>query len=181
MSSLTTRDLVLAALFTALMSLTAVVAIPLGPVPFTLQVMTVLLAGMVLGPRLGLLSVAAYLCLGLAAPVYAGGATGMGVLIGPTAGYLWAFVPAVVLTGRLCRRGECSTVRLLCAGLAGLVPIYVLGVSWLAHQQRLPLEVALLGGVLQFLPFDAAKALMAALAARSLASLPLGLPGLQDR
>ena len=69
--------------------------------PFTLQVFAVLLAGMVLGPRLGLLTVAAYLVLGLAAPVYAGGAAGAGVLLGPSGGYLVGFLPGVVVAGLL--------------------------------------------------------------------------------
>ena len=65
------------------MSVSAFAAIPVGSVPFTLQVYVVLLAGMVLGPRLAALGVAAYLLLGLLAPVYAGGGSGLGVLLGP--------------------------------------------------------------------------------------------------
>ena len=70
---LTTRELTSAALFTALIAGGALVSIPIGTVPFTLQVLFVLLAGMLLGPRLAALSVLAYLALGLVAPVYAGG------------------------------------------------------------------------------------------------------------
>ena len=86
MPLLTTRELATAALFTAILAASAFVAIPAGSVPFTLQVYVVLLAGMVLGPRLGVLSVLAYLVLGLVSPVYAGGASGLGALFGPTGG-----------------------------------------------------------------------------------------------
>ena len=134
MPRLTTRELATAALFTALISVAAFVAIPVGSVPFTLQVYVVLLAGMVLGPRLGTLSVAAYLVLGLAAPVYAGGGSGLGVLLGPTGGYLWGFLGAALVAGLISHRGESTVQRLLVAGLAGLVPIYALGASWLAVQ-----------------------------------------------
>ena len=72
--------------------------------PFTLQVLFVLLAGMLLGPRLGGAERLAYLALGLVAPVYAGGTSGLGVLFGPTGGYLWGFLPAAVLTGAVVRR-----------------------------------------------------------------------------
>ena len=64
-------------------------SIPIGTVPFTLQVLFVLLASVLLGPRLAMLSVLAYLALGLVAPVYAGGTSGLGVLFGPTGGHLW--------------------------------------------------------------------------------------------
>jgi len=67
-SSLSTRDLALAALFAALISVGALVSVPMfGPVPLTLQVLFVLLAGLVLGARLGALSVVAYLLVGLVA------------------------------------------------------------------------------------------------------------------
>ena len=181
MSGITTRDLTYSALFSALIAAGAWISIPLGTVPFTMQVTFVLLAGMVLGPRLGALSVAVYLCLGLVAPVFAGGASGIGVLIGPTAGYLWGFIPAVILTGWLAGRHRASLVRLVLSGIAGLAPIYVLGAWWLAVQQHLSPSVVITVGVLQFLPLDVLKAIVAGLAARSLVSLPLGLPGLQDR
>ena len=97
----TTREITYTALFAALIAVGALVSIPITTVPFTLQVLFVLLAGMVLGPRLGALAVIAYLLLGLIAPVYAGGTSGLGALFGPTGGYLWGFLPAVVLTGLL--------------------------------------------------------------------------------
>ena len=122
-----------------------------------------------------------YLCLGLVAPVFAGGASGAGVLIGPTAGYLWGFLPAVLITGLVARRGRPSTTRFVVAALAGLFPIYALGAAWLAAQQQLAPWVAVSVGVVQFVPADLLKAAAAALAARSLVSLPLGLPGLSDR
>ena len=101
--------------------------------PFTLQVFAVLLAGMVLGPRLGTLSVLTYLTLGLLAPVYAGGASGLGTLLGPTGGYLLAFIPAVILTGSAATRGA-PRCRPRHSGMLGLVPIYAVGATWLgAH------------------------------------------------
>ena len=81
MSRLTTRDIAYAALFAALIAAGAFIAIPLGPVPLTLQVLFVLLAGLVLGPKVGALSVVTYLIAGLVAPVYAGATSGPGVLL----------------------------------------------------------------------------------------------------
>jgi biotin transport system substrate-specific component len=176
LSRLTTRELAAAALFTALLSVAAFVSIPVGSVPFTLQVYVVLLAGMTLGARLGVLSVSAYLILGLVAPVYAGGASGVGALLGPTGGYLWGFIGAALLAGAISHRRGPSVPRLLVAGLAGLVPIYVLGASWLALQLALTPGQAVLTGVLPFVWVDVLKVVAAAFTARAIVSLPLGLP-----
>jgi biotin transport system substrate-specific component len=175
---LRTRELVLAGMFAALLAVGALVSIPIGPVPFTLQVFVVLLAAMVLGPRLAILAVAGYLVLGLVAPVFSGGASGVAVLVGPTAGYLWGFLPAVLVTGALARRAR-SLPGVFVAGAAGLVPVYALGVLWLwASLDTASVHVVLVGGVLQFLPLDLMKAALAAAVAGSLVSLPLGLPAI---
>jgi biotin transport system substrate-specific component len=181
MSRLTTRELATAALFTALLSVAAFVAIPVGSVPFTLQVYVVLLAGMTLGPRLGVLSVVAYLILGLFAPVFAGGASGLGALFGPTGGYLFGFLGAALVAGLVAGRHERTMPRLLVAGLAGLVPIYALGATWLAVQLSLAPGEAMLTGVAPFAWLDVLKAVAAALTARALVSLPLGLPAASRR
>ena len=175
-----TRSLAIAALFAALIAGGAFVTIPLGPVPFTMQVLFVLLAGMVLGPRLGALAVAAYLCLGLVAPVYSGGSSGLGVLFGPTGGYLWGFLLAALVTGAIAHTGRPALWRFIVAGLAGLVPIYALGASWLAWQlHTTSYAIVVWGGILQFVWLDAVKAVLAAFAARALVSLPVSLPALQ--
>lgn len=179
MPSLTTRELTYAALFTALIAGGALVAIPIGSVPFTLQVLFVLLAGMLLGPRLAALSVLAYLALGLVAPVYAGGTSGLGVLFGPTGGYLWGFVLAALVTGAVSTHGRTSLARFVAAGLLGVTPIYALGAVWLAAQLHMGVGTALATGVAPFVWLDVLKAVAAGLAARSLVNLPLGLPSPQ--
>jgi len=177
--SLSTRELTHAALFTALIAGGALVAIPIGSVPFTLQVLFVLLAGMLLRPRLAALSVLAYLGLGLVAPVYAGGTSGLGVLFGPTGGYLWGFVLAALVTGVVCVRGRTSLARFVGAGLLGVTPIYALGAVWLGAQLHLGVGAALATGVAPFVWLDVLKAVAAGLAALSLVNLPLGLPSPQ--
>jgi biotin transport system substrate-specific component len=164
-----------AAVFTALTAVAAFVAIPVGSVPFTLQVYVVLLTGLVLGARIGVLSVLAYLILGLVAPVYAGGASGLGALFGPTGGYLLGFVGAVIVSGLIAGVGERTLPRLLVASLAGLVPIYALGATWLALQLDLTAATAVATGIVPFVWLDVLKAVAAALTARALVSLPLGL------
>ncbi|HJW76223.1 MAG TPA: biotin transporter BioY [Thermoleophilia bacterium] len=166
----------MAALFAALVAVGGLFALPFwGPVPFTLQVFFVLLAGLVLGPRLGALAVALYLLLGLVAPVYAQGTSGIGVLFGPTGGYLFGFVAAAALAGVLAGRGG-GRLRLLLASVIALVPIYALGATWLAWQLRIEdLRTVLVEGVIPFVPVDLLKALAATLVATALVGLRLGL------
>ena len=175
---LSTRDLALAALFAALISVGALVSLPVfGPVPLTLQVFFVLTAGLVLGRRLAVLSVVAYLVAGLIAPVYAQGASGPGALAGPAGGYLFGFVVAAYVVGALSERWRPHTFwTMLGIALVGLIPIYAIGASWLAWQLHTTrLEPILWGGIGQFVPGDMAKAALAATTARALISLPLGL------
>jgi biotin transport system substrate-specific component len=175
----TVRELTYVALFAALIAVGAFISIPVGTVPFTLQVLFVLLAGMVLGPRLGALSVAVYLALGLIAPVYAGGTSGLGVLFGPTGGFLWGFLLAAALTGVVTSMRPRSISVLIAAGIAGVVPIYAVGTVWLALQAHIALGAAISLGVIPFVWADVLKAIGAASIARSLVNLPLGLPSPQ--
>jgi len=175
------RELALAALFAALISMGALISIPMvGPVPLTLQVFFVLLAGLVLGAQLAALSVTAYLVIGLVAPVYAQGASGLGALVGPAGGYLLGFVVGAWLVGWLMERLRPRTLPVLSlTASAGLVPIYALGALWLSLQLHVPtLHSVLWLGVAQFVPIDLVKVIATAGAARALISLPLGLPAL---
>jgi len=91
-------------IFVVLTSLGAFVRIPLGftPVPLTLQTFFVLLSGAILGSNLGLFSQAGYLLLGAAGlPIFSGAGSGLLYLFGPTAGYLWGFIIASFVVGRL--------------------------------------------------------------------------------
>ncbi len=179
MPLLSARDLTYIALFAALTAIGALVSIPAGSVPFTLQVAVVVLAGFVLGPWLGAMSMVAYLLLGLVAPVYAGGASGVGALFGPLGGYLWGFAIAAWLTGWLRDRLRARRlVPMVLAGLAGLLPIYLVGTLWLAWSLHMSLGAAAAAGVAPFVLFDCVKVVAAGLTARALANLSPGLHAL---
>lgn len=180
-SAHTTRDLALAGLFAALTAVSAYVSFPLlGPVPFSLQTLVVVLAGIVLGPGLGALGMIVYVLLGLVAPVYAGGAMGAGVLMGPHGGYLVGFVVGAAVAGFAVRAWRPSTFWGFAGAAAlGLVPIYGLGAMWLAVSLgTVEPAVVLWGGVVQFLPGELIKVAAAALIARSLVAAPIDLPAL---
>ena len=156
-----------AALLAALTAATAIVAIPIGSVPVTLQVFFVLLAGLVLGPVYGALSMIVYMLLGIVGlPVFAGGAAGIGAVIGPRGGYLFGFVLAAVIVGFIASRGKNSVSRLAIAMGAGIVAIYVLGVVQLSLVTGMSLMQAILAGAAPFIIFDVIKAVAAVAVAR---------------
>ena len=141
--------------------------LPFTPVPVTGQVFCVLLAGGVLGARLGFVSQAQYLAAGAAGlPVFAGGG-GMHYLLGPTGGYLLAFPVAACAVGTLCRLLGDRGLRALAAALSGVVVIHMLGACWYAvwitaAGGRTDLMAVLSQAVLPFAALDAGKAAIAA-------------------
>jgi biotin transport system substrate-specific component len=156
------------ALFAAFTALTARVTIPLPftPVPVTLQVTAVLLAGLVLGPSGGAISQMAYLAaIAAGLPLDARG-LGPAALLGPTAGYLLGFAPAALATGWLARRLRGVRLGGFVAALAGVAVIYACGLAWLTPGAG-SLRAAWMLGAAPFILFDLGKALVAAAVAGS--------------
>ena len=145
-----------------LLAVSAQFKIPLYPVPATGQTLVVLLIGMTYGPRLGGITIAAYLFEGaLGLPVFAGGAAGAAVLMGPTAGYLFGFLLAAIAMGYLAERGLGRTVvSTIAAMVIGNCVIYLCGALWLAN--FIGFGQAIAAGVLPFLYGDALKLVVAA-------------------
>lgn len=162
-TSRTLRQLIGVSAFALATAFAARVAIPIPgtPVPFTLQVVCVILAGTILGPRLGAASQAAYLMAGaLGAPLFAAGG-GLGYLLGPTGGYLLAFPAAAYVAGAIAGRSA-GIVRLLLGLAAGVAVIHAGGAAWLAVLTG-GVQQALIVGVGPFLVLDVLKVALAAL------------------
>jgi biotin transport system substrate-specific component len=139
-----------------LIALSAQVAIPVpfSPVPLTLQPLAVLLVGALLGPLAGAAAASLYLLEGLAGlPVFAQGRGGMVTLIGPTAGYLYAFPAAAFVAGLA--RGP--VLRILGTLAAAIALIHLGGWSWLAAAIGLSPSAAFGAGVAPFLVNDLLK------------------------
>lgn len=138
--SYSVRSTVFAALFTALISVGAYLSIPVGPVPIVLQNFFVLLAGTMLGSSAGFSVVVTYLILGaIGLPVFHSGTGGIGIIMGPTGGYLLGYLPAVYITGLISEkerilspcsfRSYCRCSNSICIRypVAEIQPSYVLG------------------------------------------------------
>lgn len=159
------RGMVYASMFGALTAIGAYIIIPLPPVPITLQTLFLNLAGALLGGYLGALSQVVYILLGvIGLPVFAGGKAGLGVLFGPTGGYLFGFVLAAFVVGKLIAvRKHPGLVWVVASMLAGMVIIYILGILQLTLVAKLSVEKAVVVGALPFLPGDIVKIVLASL------------------
>jgi biotin transport system substrate-specific component len=154
--------------FVAAVAAASRIAIPLPgtPVPLTLQPMLVVLAGMMLGPSLGLTSMVLYLALGaLGLPVFTPvSAPGLARFLGPTGGYLIAY-PAAAFTAGIVAQRFPSLVGRWMAALAGMALIFLGGLSQLTFLTgNVGRAIAL--GITPFAAFDVVKAFVAAIVAR---------------
>jgi biotin transport system substrate-specific component len=175
------KSTVLTALFAALISAGAYIAVPIGPVPVTLQTLFVLTAGILGGRRIGTAAVGIYLLAGsFGLPVFSGGSGSLAHFLGPTGGYLAACLPAVFVTGLISEAGiRVSRSRsdsgssssgglfiqlfMFSAGaFAGTCVIYLIGVPWLKVVLGISWQAAAAVGMLPFLIGDGLKLVAAA-------------------
>lgn len=117
-----------------LITLSAKTQLPFWPTPMTLHTLAVMAIAVATGPRLATATIFAYLAAGAAGlPVFSGTperGIGLAYMAGPTGGYLVGYLAAGWITGTLAQgRGSVGRVG---AMLAGLAPVYALGLAWLA-------------------------------------------------
>jgi len=163
------------ALVAALTAVMAQISIPIPPVPFTFQVLAVMLAGYLLGPRHGALAMLVYVLLGaVGVPVFASFGSGLESLLGPSGGYLWSYPLAAAVAGLAApalagSRRPVAIAWGIGAGALALAIIYAVGASWLAVQANLSPAGALAAGVAPFVVFDAVKVVFATVLAAAVA------------
>lgn len=152
------------------LALSSRLAVPMVPVPITLQTLAVTLIGALYGWRLGGLTVVVWLAAAaLGLPLLSDGAGGTGPFVGATAGYLFAFPLAAALVGVLAARGWNGDrpARAFAAMLLGNGLCLTAGASWLALM--IGLEAALEAGALPFVPGAVVKSALAAIVLMALA------------
>jgi len=125
------RNHILCAIFTALIAIGAFIRIPVPVVPFTLQFLFTTLAGVLLGSRLGALSVTIYIVLGLmGVPVFAEGG-GPGYIFKPSFGYLPGFALGAYISGYFAEKENRPTFKNLLIGNAlNLAVVYLCGMVY---------------------------------------------------
>ncbi len=185
-----TAYLVLCGLFAAITAICSFITIPLGftPVPVNLATLAVFLAGGILGKKYGTISISVYVLLGAAGvPVFAGFKGGIGVLAGPTGGYIIGYIAAALVTGIFIdrfmeleiRNGKNADMHnsvrqtALCAVsmIAGLMICYAFGTAWFMISTGTPLWASMLSCVIPFLPGDAVKIFVGAVLVKKIRPL----------
>jgi len=170
MSKINIRQMTLISLFAALTAVGAFISIPLYPVPLTLQTLFTLLAAMTLGSAMGALSQIIYVLLGIVGlPVFAGFKAGIGILFGPTGGFLFGFIISAYVIGRITEvKKEKNFFYYLLAGLIGTIIIYIIGVTQLSFVTGMGVKRAVVVGMFPFLPGDILKIIAASFIASKL-------------
>ncbi|MGH9869294.1 MAG: biotin transporter BioY [Candidatus Polarisedimenticolia bacterium] len=151
-------------LFAVLMVMGSWIRVPLpgNPLPVTMQVVVVLLAGAVLSPAGAASSVALFLTAGMAGlPVFAGGSSGPAYMMGLSGGYLIGFVAGVTLEAWLLRDRNLGFWRVSAAMAAAVLTIHMLGALYMALYMGGAFSFAA-SSAAAFLPIDVLKIATAA-------------------
>ena len=171
---LTTRELIITALFTSLTAVGAFISVPLGPIPVTLQTIFVVLSGLILGARLGALSQITYIILGLIGlPIFSGGTCGLTSIVSPTFGFLLGFILAAFVIGKITQKNK-SLINIIYSVFIGSLIIYVIGIPYFYFiftnylGKSINFYQALKFACLPFIPGDIIKAIISITLAKQL-------------
>ena len=164
MSTPNLRMMVYCSLFTALIIIGSYISIPIpaSPVPIVLADFFVMLTGLFLGWKYGLLSVGLYLGLGvLGLPIFSGGSSGFAAIWGPTGGFLIGYLLLAATIGFITRKEKSSLVIDSIAILLGNVFLYVVGITWLKIRLDMSWSAAVAAGLVPFIPGAMIKIIVA--------------------
>ncbi len=174
------RSIVLTSLFAALIATGAYLAIPMAPVPITLQTFFIIAAGLIGGRKIGMSAVGIYLIAGaIGLPVFSGGSGGVAHLVGPTGGFIFGALLSTFIAGifsDLARRipdestdettKTSATLLLIIGGVLAALAIYLIGLPWLKVTLEFTWAKTFTVGMIPFLIGDTIKTVAAITLAR---------------
>ena len=155
---LTTYQMATTALMAAVMCVLGPLTVPIGAVPISLANLVICLTAWLLGAKLGTLSVAVYLLIGLiGVPVFSGYGAGLAKLAGPTGGYLVGYLLLAFIGGLFIEKSKGQPVVSGVGLVLGDAACYVLGTAWFVYQMQCELGYALSVCVYPFIALDLGK------------------------
>lgn len=180
-----TETMVLTAVFAAVTGVLAWISIPLPftPVPVNMALAGVLLGSIIMSKRGnangGAAAAALYVLMGaIGIPVFSGGTAGLGVLTGPTGGFLIGYIATALVVGHvykyLAGHGDnTSSARtslpvIAVVNMAGILCCYAFGLVWFMMLTGSTLMVGISACMLPFLPGDVLKSVLAAYLGRKI-------------
>ena len=166
-----TKNLIMTAMFSVLITVGAFLKIPLFSIPITCQSIFVLLAGLVLGAKRGAVSVLLYIVLGLLGlPVFSGGG-GIMYVLQPTFGFLLGFCASAFLFGYFCEKRKIYQKNIFLLSLLSMIPMYIIGTAYYMllmnfyFKESAGLLTTLYYCVLVFIPGDILKCIFTSVVA----------------
>lgn len=157
---LSTKNIITYSLFAALTAVFSQISIPLQftPVPINLATLSVLMSGALLGSRGGALSQIVYVLLGtIGIPVFAQLTGGIGILLGPTGGYIIGYILAAFVTGIIVEKTKHNIFFYLIAMTIGIITCYTVGTMWFMFITKTDLIKSLSMCVIPFIIGDVLK------------------------
>jgi len=157
-----TSRMIKIALMAALVGILSYISIPIPPVPITAQTIAVMLTGLLLTPIDAMLSLLIFILLGaIGVPVFSNGSSGLGVLFGPTGGYIFGFLISAGFISYFKGTGKNIYRNLIVTTIGGIFVVYLIGIPWLAIAYDMTLMNAIKAGALPFLIGDLLKVILA--------------------
>lgn len=147
-----TRELILAGLLAAIIAVMAPWSLPLPLVPITLQTLIIPIVASIANTKISLAAIVVYLLFGIVGlPVFAGGASGLAVMFGPTGGYLWGMlVFPLIISSLLAQQRNLAT--LIGANLLAAIIQLAIGAGWLVLASKgMDWQTGLTVGMLAFI------------------------------
>ena len=158
-----TTALILVAFCSAIVSVLAQITIPLPLIPITGQTLAIGLVVTILGLKYGTYSVLLYILLGVVGlPVFQSFTGGVGIVFGPTGGYILGFIPCALIIGYYLQKTSTTIFHAIVANILGMFVTLAFGATWLKILNDLSWEAAFLAGVVPFLIVGVVKAVIAA-------------------
>ncbi len=149
------QEIIWIAFFAALLAISSFISLPIGAVPFTMQVFTLFLGSLVLGSKKATMAVFCYILLGaIGFPFFAGGKSGLAALFGPTGGFIIGFLFVAYIAGLAKFKNSLINIALL---VLALTILYVFGTIWLYYVANLALYKAFTIAALPFIIPDLIK------------------------
>ncbi len=161
------KDMALCALFAAVIAVFSQIAIPLGAIPFSMGIFAVMLCGVVLGSKRGVIAVLVYILIGaVGLPVFSGFRGGPQMLVGPTGGYITGYVLMALVIGLVSERVSGSRWKTgsltFLAILLGVAVCYLFGTVQFMIVGKKGFVTALTLCVVPFIGVDLVKSVIAA-------------------
>lgn len=147
---------VLTAVFAAVICVLSPLTLPVFALPLTLAVFAICCVGAVIEEKAALSTLLYIIIGGAGVPVFAAFTGGLGVLAGPTGGYIIGYIPLALITGYAAKKHKNFWV-LFAFSLCGLVPVYLIGGIWYGISAGVGIWEVLTAGVFPFIIPDILK------------------------